>query len=155
MKIGDKVIIKSDLKSGEDYNNVDFVEEMVKYLGKEAIIVEIVYSDWQYGLDIDDNLFSWSNEMLELIETKVETKVNRMQTQPVEIPLKVKYKNWKGEIGIRTIIPLKVHYGKTDYHKTEQWLIDVFDVEKDALRTYAMMDIIEFIKEDWLNDRQR
>ena len=30
----------------------------------------------------------------------------------------------------------------------KEWLIDVFDVEKDALRTYAMMDIIEFIKED-------
>jgi len=26
--------------------------------------------------------------------------------------------------------------------------MDVFDVDKDALRTYAMMDIIEFIKED-------
>jgi len=25
---------------------------------------------------------------------------------------------------------------------------NIFDVEKDALRTYAMMDIIEFIKED-------
>ena len=145
MKIGDKVIIKSDLKSGEDYNNVDFVEEMTKYLGKEATIVEIVYTDWQYGLDIDNNHFSWTSEMLELIEPKA----NKLQTQPVEIPIpiKVKYKNWKGEIGIRTIIPQQIHYGCTDYHKENQWLMDVFDVDKDALRTYALMDILEFIKE--------
>ena len=69
------------------------------------------------------------------------------ETQPIINPLKVKYKNWQGEIGIRTIIPLKVHYGHTDYHKTDQWLMDVWDVDKDSRRTYAMMDIMEFIKE--------
>jgi len=147
MKIGDKVIIKSDLKSGEDYNNVDFVEEMVKYLGKEATIIEIVYTDWQYGLDIDNNHFSWTSEMLELIEPKAETKPERMQTLPVGIPIKVKYKNYQGITSIRTIIPQKIYYGSTDYHKENQWLMDVFDVDKDAPRTYAMMDIIEFIKE--------
>lgn len=76
------------------------------------------------------------------------TRVNRMKTQPVEIPIKVKYKNWKGEIGIRTIIPLSVQYNHTEYHTKNQWLMEVWDVEKDALRTYAMMDIIEFIKEE-------
>ena len=62
--------------------------------------------------------------------------------------IKVKYKNWKSEISIRTIIPVSIYYGYTDFHKENQWLMDVFDVDKDALRTYAMMDIIEFIKED-------
>ena len=61
--------------------------------------------------------------------------------------IKVKYKNWKGEIGIRTIIPLKIHYGSSDFHLQNQWLMDIWDCEKDAQRTYAMMDIIEFIKE--------
>jgi len=62
-------------------------------------------------------------------------------------PLKVKYKNWQGEIGIRTIIPRNVWYGNTNYHKEDQWLMDVWDVDKDAQRTYAVMDIIEFIKD--------
>jgi len=66
----------------------------------------------------------------------------------VDHPIKVKYKNWKNEITIRTIIPQNIYYGSTKFHKTEQWLMDVWDIEKDALRTYAMMDIIEFIKED-------
>jgi len=77
----------------------------------------------------------------------IASRVERMQVQPVEIPIKVKYKNWQGEVGIRTIIPAKVYYGNTDYHKENQWLLEVWDVEKDAPRTYAMMDIIEFIKE--------
>jgi len=62
-------------------------------------------------------------------------------------PLKVKYKNWKGEIGIRNIIPQNIYYSSTEYHKEDQWLMNVWDVEKDAPRTYAMMDILEFIKE--------
>ena len=61
--------------------------------------------------------------------------------------IKVKYKNWQGEVGVRTIIPEKVWYGNTDYHKEDQWLMDVWDVDKDAERTYAMMYIIEFIKD--------
>ena len=73
------------------------------------------------------------------------TRVEKMQTQPVDIPIKVKYKNWQGEIGIRNIIPFTVHYGHTDYHKINQWLMDVWDVDKDAQKTYAMLDIIEFI----------
>jgi len=61
--------------------------------------------------------------------------------------IKVKYKNWKGEIGIRNIVPLFMRYGNTKYHKEDQWLMDVWDVDKDTERTYAMMDIIEFIKD--------
>jgi len=134
MKIGDKVRIKSDLKVGNDYDDAEFTEEMVKYLGKSATIIEVIYDDWQYGLDIDNNFFAFTNDMLDLVVSK-------------DKPLKVKYKNWKGEVGIRTIIPLKVLYGHTDFHKTDQWLMEVWDIDKDAPRTYAMLDIVEFIKE--------
>lgn len=60
--------------------------------------------------------------------------------------IKVKYKNWKDEVGIRTIIPQNIFFGHTDFHKEDQWLLDVWDVEKDAPRVYALMDIVEFIK---------
>lgn len=62
--------------------------------------------------------------------------------------IKVKYKNWKGETSIRIIIPEQIHYGHTAYHPQDQWLLDVWDIEKDAQRTYSMMNIIEFIKEE-------
>ncbi|HEY5563409.1 MAG TPA: hypothetical protein VIK72_16945 [Clostridiaceae bacterium] len=76
------------------------------------------------------------------------SRVDKLETQEVYKPIKVKYKNWEGEVGVRTIIPLKVLYGHTDFHKTDQWLMDVWDIDKDAPRTYAILDIIEFIKED-------
>jgi len=61
--------------------------------------------------------------------------------------IKIKYKNWKGEIGIRNIVPLFMRYGHTDFRKEDQWLLSAWDVDKDAERTYAIMDIIEFIKD--------
>lgn len=59
--------------------------------------------------------------------------------------VKVKYRNYKGEVAIRTIVPIgQIYWGKTEYHPHEQWLIKVWDVEKQAERTYAFKDILEF-----------
>ena len=58
--------------------------------------------------------------------------------------VKVLYKNWEGITAIRNIIPLKIWYGKTQWHKTSQWLIKVYDIDKKAERDYAMKDIIEW-----------
>ena len=77
--------------------------------------------------------------------------LNHKDSCPHYIPttsIKVKYKNWKGIISVRNIIPKNIYYGNTEFHTQEQWLLDVWDVDKGALRTYAMMDIIEFIKEE-------
>lgn len=63
---------------------------------------------------------------------------------PIGEPIKVLYKNWKGEEKIRTIIPKDIYFGSTNYHKQEQWLIKVFDVEKQVERTYALKDIKEW-----------
>ena len=75
----------------------------------------------------------------------IATSAYNSKIQPIR-SIKVKYKNYQGITSIRTIIPQNIYYGSTDYHKEEQWLLDVWDIDKDAQRTYAMMDIIEFIK---------
>ena len=78
-----------------------------------------------------------------------------MNTQPVEpmqtpstIQLdrvvKVRYKNWRGEVAVRTIVPVEVFWGKTDWHPGEQWLLKVWDIERNAERVYAFADIQEF-----------
>ena len=59
-----------------------------------------------------------------------------------EVALKVTYRNWRDEVALRTIIPLRVFYGKNEYHKDEQWLLDVWDVEKEVYRTFALKDIV-------------
>ncbi|MEI6849608.1 MAG: hypothetical protein WCK29_01075 [archaeon] len=61
-----------------------------------------------------------------------------------EVCLKVIYKNYKGEVGERRIIPMEVYYGSNEYHKSEQWLMKVWDLDKNAFRDYALRDIIEW-----------
>lgn len=57
------------------------------------------------------------------------------------------YKNWRGEQGYRTVkgVPL-IWYGNTEYHKEDQWFLKAYDVEKDAIRDFALADIVEFLK---------
>lgn len=56
-------------------------------------------------------------------------------------PIIVKYTNWKGETANRTIIPHKVWFGSTEYHKEPQWLVYAFDSEKRAYRDFALSDM--------------
>lgn len=58
--------------------------------------------------------------------------------------VKVKYCNYRGEVGIRSIIPMEIYWGQTEYHPHDQWLLKVWDVEKNAERIYAFKDIQEF-----------
>ncbi len=61
--------------------------------------------------------------------------------------VKILYTNYRGETGHRVIIPEKIWFGSTEWHKEEQWLLDAHDVEKDALRNFAMKDIQEWVVE--------
>lgn len=64
----------------------------------------------------------------------------QFQYDPKEV-CKVLYTNWKGETAVRRIVPRGIRFGSTEYHKEPQQLLDVWDVEKNAPRTYAMKDI--------------
>lgn len=55
-------------------------------------------------------------------------------------PVTLTYTNWKGETSERTIIPMSVWFGKTTWHPEEQWLLEAFDVEKNAMRDFALKD---------------
>lgn len=55
-------------------------------------------------------------------------------------PIRVDYTNHRGETATRTITPLRVRWGKTEHHPVEQWLLDCFDHDRDATRTYALDD---------------
>lgn len=60
--------------------------------------------------------------------------------------IKVRYKNWRGEVANRTIIPQELYWGTTEYHPQEQWLLKVWDVDRNAERVYALQEIEEFLK---------
>ena len=58
--------------------------------------------------------------------------------------VRILYTNYKGETGYRDIIPQKIWFGSTEWHKEEQWLLDAMDLGKSALRNFAMKDIKEW-----------
>jgi len=60
------------------------------------------------------------------------------------LELKVVYKNYRGEIGKRRVIPISVYFGSNEYHKEEQWLMKVFDLDKNDYRDYALKDIMKW-----------
>lgn len=62
--------------------------------------------------------------------------------------IKIWYTNWRGETSIRTITPLKIRYGTSEWHKEKQWLIIAFDHDKQEEREFAMKDFGEEVEHD-------
>lgn len=56
----------------------------------------------------------------------------------------IRYKNYRGEISTRRIVPKKIWFGSNEYHPEEQWLLDAHDLEKDAERSFAIKDISDW-----------
>jgi hypothetical protein len=54
--------------------------------------------------------------------------------------IKFKYKNWKGEVSIRTMIPIEVKFCSTEWHTEEQWIMFAHDVSKGEIRGFALRD---------------
>jgi predicted DNA-binding transcriptional regulator YafY len=51
------------------------------------------------------------------------------------------YKNHRGEIATRTVIPLSFHFGTTPYYRKEQWLVRAWCCERRAQRVFAMNEL--------------
>ena len=52
------------------------------------------------------------------------------------------YTNHRGERAWRTVVPLRVYWGKTEWHPEEQYLLRVWDVDKGAERDYALLGLV-------------
>jgi hypothetical protein len=57
-------------------------------------------------------------------------------TGPPTPPLVIDYTNWKGERRPRTIVPLRVFYGRSEFHQEPQWFIHAIDMEKQGTERY-------------------
>lgn len=58
-----------------------------------------------------------------------------------ETTVTIVYTNYKGETAVRKIRPERIYFGSNEWHQEEQWLLEAFDLEKNASRTFAMRDI--------------
>lgn len=54
------------------------------------------------------------------------------------------YKNWRGMVSTRTVQPFRIFFGVTEYHPDPQWLLEAWDCDKDAARTFALKDISQW-----------
>jgi len=51
------------------------------------------------------------------------------------------YKNWKGEVSERHVVPGTLGFGTSVHYSEEQWLLLAFDVDEKTTCTFAMKDI--------------
>lgn len=55
-------------------------------------------------------------------------------------PIRFGYTNYRGEYGVRTALPMSIHWGTTDWHPEPGWLLTAFDRDKLACRVFALAD---------------
>lgn len=66
----------------------------------------------------------------------------------------INYTNWKGVTAFRRIIPKKIFFGSTEWHKEEQWLLEAYDVDKNADRSFAVKDIKSWqVEQELIRDK--
>ena len=53
----------------------------------------------------------------------------------------IDYTNWNGKHGTRNIVPVRIFWGKTEFHPKNQWLLEAYDLDKNAGRIFAMDEI--------------
>lgn len=60
--------------------------------------------------------------------------------------LRFKYKNWKGEVADRTVIPIRTTVSSSKYHNGGKpcWIMTAYDVDKEQLRDFALKDILQY-----------
>lgn len=63
--------------------------------------------------------------------------------QPTDKPngAKIVYKNWRGETAKRHILPIRIWFGHTEWHKEDQWMLTAIDIDKKVERDFALKDV--------------
>jgi predicted DNA-binding transcriptional regulator YafY len=52
------------------------------------------------------------------------------------------YTNWQGVVAERKAQVISLVYEGTEWHPEPQWLLQAFDVEKNAVRLFALRDMV-------------
>ncbi len=131
---------------GQDYtvlNKVDFKRPKYMYEGNEIEAGGADYWVASFGMfDLDFQM--WLCPVMEFVfggypETiYVSNPIIEVDEDKVMV---IDYTNYRGERGIRRIVPIEMFFGSTDYHVHDQWIMRAYDVDKSAYRDFAMSDI--------------
>ena len=80
-------------------------------------------------------------------ELKENIMVDNSQSLDKQKIVKILYTNYRGETAVRLILPDKIWFGKTEWHPDEQWLLDAYDIHKQAKRSFALREIQQWSAE--------
>lgn len=74
--------------------------------------------------------------------------IERTRYEPISTTevLRFRYKNWRGEIADRSVIPVRTTVAVSIYHNDGKpcWIMTAYDTEKNELRDFALKDIIKY-----------
>lgn len=94
--------------------------------------------------------YATTDDLLDLIEgLRAERRgdtqdATQTEATPEAEPLVFMYTNWRGESGLRRAHPRRVYWGSTDWHPAPQWLMEALDADKQAVRVFAMQDMMPY-----------
>lgn len=57
-------------------------------------------------------------------------------------PLVFGYTNWRGEFSSRRAVPIRIFFGATEHHPEPQWLMEAQDLDKGAVRIFAVREML-------------
>lgn len=89
------------------------------------------------------------------MDSKTTQQPNATQAQPEEeealegridpsSEVVIRYTNYRGETADRRIVPIRIRFGSTEWHPEGQWLLEAFDLDRDATRAFALKDVLEW-----------
>lgn len=80
-------------------------------------------------------------------KTGSELTVKDIQHLMQQLSIKFIYKNYKGAIAERHVVPKNIFYGGSDYHsgQGDKLFLSAYDLEKETTRHFLIEDIIEIL----------
>lgn len=77
----------------------------------------------------------------------LELTVKDIQSLMQQLSIKFTYKNYKGVIAERHVVPKNIFYGGSDYHsgQGDKLFLNAYDLEKETTRHFLIEDIIEIL----------
>lgn len=63
--------------------------------------------------------------------------------------LRFYYINHRGDVAVRSVTGPSIRFGTAmPWYAEGQWILDGFDINKQAIRSFAVKNILGFVKED-------
>lgn len=62
----------------------------------------------------------------------------------IEPAVSIRYRNHRGEVSDRRIVPGSFRFASSEWHPEPQWLLDAHDLDKGAGRSFALKDVLEW-----------